>query len=320
MKSNLKTFAALLPMLLLVCTFAYAHLPSERDDPYTTKTFTLKGQGKLNVETSGGSIQVAGTDGNQVTVEMYVKKSGSWTDWFSSDDDIEESLEEYNIDISQQGNTVNAVAKRKGKKWGNNKLSISFKVMVPKKMETQLNTSGGSITLSDVEGRQEVSTSGGSLNFENIAGNTTASTSGGSINVDGYEGTLDAKTSGGSIRLFRGTGEMNVHTSGGSIVMDDISGSVEATTSGGSIKAAIENLGEYLTLHTSGGSINAVVPQGLGLDLDLSGNRVNTQLTNFTGETKKDHIEGSINGGGIPVKMSTSGGSVNLDYRAQASN
>lgn len=316
----MKAYKLTFILSLITLCFAYASTSSDKGKPYLTKTFTISGEGKLHVETSGGSIAVSGENGNQVTVEMYVKKNGSWSDWFGNDSDVEEALEEYNIDINQQGNQVNAVAKRKGKGWGSNKLSISFKITVPKHMSTDLNTSGGSITLASVTGEQNANTSGGSLNFDKITGNTTARTSGGSINVNSFEGILDAKTSGGSIRLSNSTGALNVYTSGGSIVMDGINGSVEAATSGGSIKADVESLGEYLTLRTSGGSINAVVPQGLGLDLELSGNRVNTHLTNFTGEANKDHIKGSINGGGTPVKMSTSGGSVNLDYRMHASN
>lgn len=318
MKSHKLTFILSLVSLFFAYDFSYAKPFHENEDPYLTKSFTISGEGKLHVETSGGSIAVSGEKGNQVTVEMYVKKNGSWSDWFGQDDDVEEALQDYDIDIHQQGLEINATAKRKGKSWGSNKLSISFKVTVPLNMSTDLNTSGGSISLTNVTGDHKVNTSGGSLNFDKIMGNTVARTSGGSINVQSFEGSLDAKTSGGSIRLSNSTGELHVHTSGGSIVMDGISGSVEASTSGGSIKADVESLGEYLTLHTSGGSINAVVPQGLGLDLELSGNRVNTQLTNFTGETKQDHIKGSINGGGVPVKMSTSGGSVNLDYRMHA--
>lgn len=295
----------------------FAH-DSFEGKPYLIKNFVLQEDGKLHVETSGGSIAVAGEDSDEVVVEMYVKKNNSWKDWFS-DEDVEEALQDYNIEIEQQGNEIFAVAKRKKGGWGNNNLSISFKVIVPRHVSTNLNTSGGSITLDNVVGEQDVSTSGGSLNFDKISGNTVAHTSGGSININDFDGNLDAQTSGGSIRLSNSTGELNVHTSGGSIVMDGITGSVEATTSGGSIRADIEELGDYLTLHTSGGSINAVVPQGMGLDIELSGNKVNTQLSNFTGETKKDYVKGTLNGGGTPVKMSTSGGSVNLDYRMHAS-
>ncbi len=306
-------------LAMLFATFSLFARDSFEGKPYRTENFVLKDEGKLQVETSGGSIAVLGEDSDEVTVEMFVKKQNSWKDWFS-DEGVEEALQDYTIDIEQHGNKISAIAKKKRGNWGSNSLSISFRITVPNHVSTDLNTSGGSITLDNVVGEQAVNTSGGSLDFSNISGNTVAHTSGGSITINDFDGELDANTSGGSIRLGNSTGELNVHTSGGSIVMDGITGSVEATTSGGSIRADIENLGDYLTLHTSGGSINAVVPQGMGLDIELSGNKVNTHLSNFSGETKKDYIKGTLNGGGTPVKMSTSGGSVNLDYRAQASN
>ncbi|MEM9830686.1 MAG: hypothetical protein AAF944_08605 [Bacteroidota bacterium] len=303
--------------LALLTTLAVAR-PTDQD-PYLSKTFTLNGRGDLMVRTSGGSIEVTGQSGNQVEVDMYVRKNGSWGGWFGSDDDNEdlaEYLDDYDIDISQSGDQITATAKRKGSNWGNNKLSISFKVRVPRDMSTDLSTSGGSIAVANVSGSHDVSTSGGSLNFEDVTGTTEARTSGGSINVEDYSGTLDAKTSGGSIRVRDSEGQIAVNTSGGGITIDDVRGSVEAYTSGGSIRADIRSLEDQLTLKTSGGSINATIPAGLGLDLDLAGNRVNTELQNFSGKSEKNSIQGSMNGGGIEVTMRTSGGSVNLDYHS----
>lgn len=312
---SLSNYALTLSLLVLpVLGFATA------DDPYLTKTFTLDGPGELLIKTSGGGIDVEGHDGNEVTVDVYVKKSNSGWSFlgFGSDDDedIAEALEDYTIDVYQDGTTVVATAEREGSNWGSNTVSISFRVKVPTTMSCDLSTSGGSISVADVEGEHDINTSGGSLNFDRLAGTTQAHTSGGSINVSEYSGKLDANTSGGSIRVDHTDGEALLKTSGGSIVLEDIHGSVEARTSGGSIRADVEELGNFLTLKTSGGSITATIPEGKGMDLDLSGNRVNTKLVNFTGESDKNSIDGSMNGGGIPVSMHTSGGSVTLDYRA----
>jgi hypothetical protein len=244
---------------------------------------------------------------------MFVRMNGKAVD--PADQEVKKRLEEYTIDINQSGNKVSAVAERKGNNWNNrNNLSISFSVSVPEAISSKLNTSGGSINIQKLSGEQDVNTSGGSINIEEISGNTKARTSGGSINVKQYQGKLDANTSGGSISMSNSRGDLSVNTSGGSINLEDVAGNVVANTSGGGIKAKILVLENNLTLTTSGGSINAEVPAGIGMDLDLKGNSVNTKLTNFTGEAKKDKIVGSINGGGANVRMATSGGSVNLSY------
>src|SRR5690606_15115165 len=162
---------------------------------------------------------------------------------------------------------------------------------------------------------QKLQTSGGTIRVQDARSNTEARTSGGSIKINRYAGRLSAHTSGSSIDLSNAQGELKVNTSGGSIDISTVKGSVEASTSGSGIRADVASLDKYLKLRTSGGSISAVVPSGLGLDLDLRGNRVNSKLVNFNGEAEKDRIRGSMNGGGIEVVMHTSGGSINLEYR-----
>ena len=279
------------------------------DSPFLTKTFSLS-SGDLYVSTSGGSIKVEGGSGNTVKVEMYVRSSKH------SDDKIKEILDEdYEIKISQTGSRVEAIAKRLGSGWSWNGISISFVVYTPKNFTCELNTSGGSLELSGVNGsRQSMKTSGGSIHAKEISGELDVDTSGGSIHIDELTGNLKANTSGGSINLSEIRGDIDAHTSGGGINIEDVQGFVNATTSGGSITANISKLEKQLILKTSGGSVNATIPSGLGLNLDLRGNRVNTSLNNFSGESKSDRVRGTVNGGGIVVELATSGGSVNLNY------
>jgi DUF4097 and DUF4098 domain-containing protein YvlB len=278
------------------------------DEPYLTKTFSLT-SGELFVSTSGGSIRVEGGNTNQVKVEMYVKSN-------KRNDNLKEILEdEYEIRIEKTGSRIEAVAKRVGKSFSWNGISISFVVYTPKDFACELNTSGGSLKLSGVVAKtHELKTSGGSITAENMTGHLNARTSGGSITINQYKGNIDAKTSGGSIKLEDINGDIEASTSGGGIKISSVEGSVYATTSGGSINAEIKKLQDQLILKTSGGSVNATIPSGLGLDLDLRGNRVNTSLNNFSGESKSDRVRGTVNGGGIPVQLATSGGSVNLNY------
>ncbi len=289
------------------------HTSVDENDPFLIKKFKLSGAGNLIVKTSGGAITVVGQQGNDVKVEMYVKKGKGG--FFSIGSSIEKALEDYTITIEQDGNTIRAIAEAHNDGgWFTEKPSISFKVYIPHHVSSDLKTSGGSIQVSDLDGEQKIRTSGGSIKCSAIRGNTEAKTSGGSIRIESYEGKLDATTSGGSIQVKKGSGKLRVHTSGGSISLDEVAGAIDASTSGGSIKANIVELEEYLILSTSGGSIHANIPSRKGLDLDLKGSSVITQLQNFEGRKEKDHIIGTMHGGGTVVKMKTSGGNVNLAF------
>ncbi|PZX57695.1 putative adhesin [Algoriphagus ratkowskyi] len=280
-------------------------------DPYLTKQFTLNGAGNLKVETSGSSFSVTGGRGNQVVVDMYVKYDGREVE--TENADVERELENYTLDISQNGNTIALIVKKKNNS-GRSKLNLSFKIQVPEEMSSKFQSSGGSISLDGINGNQEIATSGGSIQVSNSSGYVDTHSSGGSLRVENFKGNVDVQSSGGSVKVNKLTGDLNVSTSGGSVNLEEISGSISANTSGGSIRAQLSNVEKELTMKSSGGSITAVVPEGLGLNLDLSGGRVNSRLSNFSGEVKKDRILGKINGGGNPVTIQSSGGSINLEF------
>lgn len=281
---------------------------STAQDAYRTETFSVNDDVRIEVRTSGGSIEVVGDDTDEVRVEMYVRDRGRIV--MPEDDD----LSEYKITIEKRGNTVIAEAERERKRGNWRGPSISFKVYGPVRATADVRTSGGSIELYNMIGDQNARTSGGSITVEQIGGNVELRTSGGSITIDDVEGAVGARTSGGRIRADNVSGGITARTSGGSITLESVSGDVEARTSGGSINAEVGTPDRIIDLRTSGGSINITVPGDLGYDLDLRGNRVRADLNNFQGEYDRNDVEGTLNGGGIRIEARTSGGTVTLRY------
>ncbi len=76
-------------------------------------------------------------------------------------------------------------------------------------MSTKLRTSGGSISLINLNGEQDFSTSGGSLHVEKMSGKIDGSTSGGSIHVSDSKDEIDLRTSGGSIEAKTAAAVLN---------------------------------------------------------------------------------------------------------------
>ncbi|SMO64159.1 DUF4097 family beta strand repeat-containing protein [Gracilimonas mengyeensis] len=307
--SPTRLFAYLIPAFLIVSTQCI-QAQSARD-VYSTESFSVSsGEVSLEVQTSGGSIKVLGTETDEVVVEMYVRKRGKYMEPGEAD------LSDYDISSTQDGNTIRVIADRESSGWGwnSNSISISYIVYAPVETRTRLRTSGGSLTARNLEGSQELRTSGGSITTEGIHGKMSLKTSGGSINIADAQGNTEANTSGGTIRVDAFYGNLDVKTSGGSIRLKGIEGNVEARTSGGSINAEVLAPSEYVDLKTSGGSITVTVPEELGYDLELDANRVSVDLRNFNGSAERDEVEGSMNGGGIRIEAKTSGGSVSLKY------
>jgi hypothetical protein len=295
--------------LLAVTGAACAQRHDEK--PYLTKSFPATGLKNVRVETSGGGIAVKGQNGGEARVEMYVRSNRGRE---MSDADIKEKLEkDYEITLDKSSDALVIRAKRLRKGDWDDALSISFDVYTPANVSTDLETSGGGISLADLNGTQKAETSGGGIDLRNIKGNAEVETSGGGINVENFDGKLDAVTSGGGINATGNLGDSRLVTSGGGIKLNSVSGNVEAETSGGSIDANIRKLGNRLTLSTSGGSIDVKMPMDQGMDLDLHGDKVQVAMNNFKGVVEDDRVQGKLNGGGIPVKISTSGGRVRIN-------
>ena len=325
---------------ILLCLCSYSLVKGQENKPFMTREFPASSIKEAVSTTSGGSITVIGDAGSNAKVEVFVSKN-NW-----SSEKIKEVLDEnYTIEIKVESGTLHAVAKPKKtiSNWNTQGLSISFKISVPKQANSNLQTSGGSINISNMSGSQNFKTSGGSLNIENVSGNTIGATSGGSINVKDSKDNIDLKTSGGSItakdcsgkislktsggsiNLGNLSGNINASTSGGSVTVNDvtgtlitstsggsmklngISGNVEARTSGGSMDVKIKSAGDYVKLNNSG-NINLSLPVGKGYNLKVrSSNKIDVSgLKDFSGKVEERNIDGTVGKGGAEVNVQSS--------------
>jgi len=262
---------------------------------------------------------------------------------------------DYDMNISFANNKLTATAKHKkvtDRDWWQDALSISFKLFVPQNVATELRTSGGNITISGLNGEQDFRTSGGNLVLNNISGKIIGKTSGGNVKAKNVKEDIDLSTSGGNIeaencsgKIKLGTsggdleltylkGDIHATTSGGNVTGDHISGDLftrtsggsimlkelmcglDASTSGGNIDASITEVTKNITISNSSGTIYLQLPKNKGMDLKIFGGNIKTDaLTNFKGVQEKERIDGSINGGGISVRVSANSGNIHLAWK-----
>jgi hypothetical protein len=296
-EANMKQVEANLEQLETNLKQEQAHLENlssdnDEKEPFAVYKFPVKAIEKVTVQTAGGSIRVNGdfTEAlEEATVEVWISPNSRIKGEKLSKEEIQKILDEYyTLAVTAERGELSAEARRIGtREWNSkNNVSISFRLSVPQKVTAQLATSGGSIHIRNLEGKEELTTSGGSIHVEDVSGTVTGRTSGGSIHLSGSKGEIKLSTSGGSIRAKNNQGNVTLNTSGGSLHIDDCSGTVTAATSGGSIH--LSDLTGTVNATTSGGSVRA--------------NRVNGDLT--TGTT----------GGGMRL-MKIAG---NLDAKASA--
>lgn len=321
------------------------HAQSNTDyAPYLTKSLSNDNIKDVYARTSGGGISVSGVNAGEARIEVFVESNNNKNSL--SKDEIKRRLDEdYKLDVSVEGGKLNAIAEgRKSNMDWRRGLSISFRIFVPQNVSTDLSTSGGGIELTNLSGTQNFSTSGGGLRLsklsgkihgrtsggritisdskddidlvtsgggidaENCKGNLDLNTSGGTINLTSLEGNIEAETSGGTIRGRGIKGDLYAHTSGGRVAVYEMAGSIDASTSGGSMDVEISEVGKHVTVSNSGGNITLKMPGNKGLNLRLRGDKIKTaSLNNFSGEQDENTVNGKVNGGGIPVNVTTSG-------------
>ena len=296
-------------VFLLTCALAVGGV---EDD--INKSFRVKPGGTLKIDTSRGSIDVRGSGNDSVDIEITREVRST------SDKRAKEVLDDFIIDIDQSGNNVTIKAEFKDKKWDRawnrirNRLRIKYIVTVPDRYNVDLHTSGGSITVEDLEGRVLTDTSGGSLYFDRIVGPIDGKTSGGSITIGDTSDRVKVHTSGGSIKIDRAGGEVDATTSGGSITVNEVKGKIYAKTSGGSVKAYIsEQPGSDCTLKTSGGSVTVYLDDRIGVHVDAhtSGGRISTDFpVKVKGVISRRDLDADLNGGGPLLTLRSSGGSI----------
>jgi len=207
--------------LLLITSIGFTVIAQEKT-PYMTKSLSNESVKSTEVQTSGGSISVTGVNSAAETkVEVYIY-SNRGRDNDISKEEIENRLKKYDLTVSVSNNKLTAIAKPKERNMDWEKgLSISFKVFVMKNSSTDLTTSGGSISLTNLTGDQKFTTSGGSLHVDNVGGKIDGRTSGGSIEVENSRDDIDLTTSGGSIKASNCDGKLRLTTSGGSLDLRD---------------------------------------------------------------------------------------------------
>jgi hypothetical protein len=291
---------------LFIALAVAALLPAAATADTVRRSFDVRGDGTLTLDTDIGSIDVRAGSSNRVEVTVE-REARSGND------------EDFELIFDQSGNDVRVEGNRPDRGWGwnsGNRFKVHFDVEVPSGYSVDLETSGGSIDVAALDGDVDCRTSGGSVDLDDVGGRVDCRTSGGSIDIGEVRGTVVAKTSGGNIRIDRSGGSVVAKTSGGNIIVNEVLGSIEASTSGGNVIATIASQPQAdCRLTTSGGRVELTMDESVSADLDAKtsggGVRVDFPVT-VQGEISRSSLQAQINGGGPEIYLRTSGGSIQI--------
>ena len=172
--------------------------------------------------------------------------------------------------------------------------------------EVRIETRGGNVQASDLDGQVEAHSLGGRITVDGIRGAAEIRTGGGDIQVGSVLGPLRCYSGGGEIRVQNGGAECWLETAGGEIFLHDANGPVHASTAGGNIRIdrsaaavfartaagliQVQQAGGLVTAESSGGAIQ--VSAANGVRCDSAGGAI--RLRNVAGALRASTSAGSI--------------------------
>ena len=306
--SNLgyRVVAAKLAMAGAMLLVIAAATPSARAEE-VTKSFTVNGRAIVRVDTNDGSVRV--TSGDNKEVQFHVEYQGY---------ELNRNLR---VDSRQDGDKVELVARVSGHfgfSWGSHNRNLHIEVRMPKSGDLQVSTGDGAVEASGVDGNITISTGDGALKAHELTGTIDLHTGDGSISVDRLKGEIKLRTGDGSIEARGLDGKVTADTGDGHIKLEGRFDGLNIKTGDGSVEARVDNGSRMNTpwnIRTGDGSVDMTLPGDLQANIDASTGDGHISLgmpVTVEGSFSNSQIHGKMNGGGQPLIIHTSDGSIRL--------
>jgi hypothetical protein len=213
--------------LTVLTVFADQHQDIRRDGGI----WTLSEEGALTVDPAGqvrikaaGNIRLRGVSGSQFTYKVTRSVRAA------AENDARTVLTRFPVTSARQGATaLFEVA------YG--PFATSLEITVPRGLNSlSLQTLGGDIDVSDLNGSLAAEASGGKINIGRIGGNVDVRAAGGTIVLGTIGGSARCLSGGGAISASEIQGDAQLETGAGDVLLRKAGGKVRATTAGGGIK------------------------------------------------------------------------------------
>jgi len=301
-------FAVLFAVLTLTATAAFAA------EGNFDRTLAVGGSPNVSVATGSGYVHVYSGSDSQVHIigRVHVR-----TGMFGVLVDVADARLRKILDdppIKQSGNTITIGADRSDSSFFNN-VSIDYEITTPSGTSLKAETGSGDLEIGGIQSTVTAETGSGSMKVDNIGGNAKLETGSGSIHAFDVHGAATLQTGSGSIDLdLSGAGDVKAQTGSGSIRIHGVSGGLRAQTGSGGIEVTGLPTSEW-RLESGSGSIRVNLGDAAKFTLNAetgSGSIHIVQPILMQGTLNKQHVTGTVNGGGPTVRVTTGSGDVTI--------
>jgi hypothetical protein len=305
---NLAKFGLLAALVSTLCVAQQSSVQKEGSNWINVVNGSLAGARNLRIKVEVGAVRVQGGSSQGIT---YVIRNKSYE---SSEERARKQFESYKITTYLKGDTAWIVGQ-----WESgrpHKFSSDVTVSVPRDIDlVKIETEGGSIVTTGINGRLEAESGGGTIHLDDIGGAISAETGGGAIDVGTVGSDLTVRTGGGTINIGSAKGKVAAESGGGSLVLVSGMAGASLQTGGGSIH--VNKCTGEVKASTGGGSIDLGEIAG-GAQVETGGGSI--RLSSATGAVKAESGGGSVQLDGVPAALvQTGAGSVIAKFTSSSS-
>jgi DUF4097 and DUF4098 domain-containing protein YvlB len=244
---------------------------SERARGMFERTLTVNGPVELTIRNGSGSIEIRTGAVDRVQITGRVSAG-------TSGDALDPAERVRRVEsappITQSGNIIRIGDTNDDRIYRN--VAISYELMVPANTQINSQTGSGSQTIGSVDGAVRAQAGSGSIHIERAGGSVHAQTGSGNIQADSVGGEVRAQTGSGSVQVRQiGRADVTVQTGSGSVTLNlppDAAYTLNAQTGSGSISTS--------------------------------------QPIAVQGRIGRNHVTGTVRGGGNAVHVRTGSGSI----------
>ena len=167
----------------------------DREQYCDVRQQTLPARSQLRVDgRENGGIEVIGSDRNDILVISKIQAQAE------SESDAKDIASKIRIEVADD-----IRAEGPSTRWRSS-WSVSYEILVPRKINLDLSANNGGISIDNVDGRLEFETNNGGISLSGVSGDVRGSTTNGGVDVeltgDRWTGNgLDVSTTNGGVEL-----------------------------------------------------------------------------------------------------------------------
>ena len=264
--------------LLFIFTSVYASGNQKKD--IIRKQFDFPAHGSLKLQNRNGDIIIHSWDKQIIDMEAV-----KWVRSMSTRK-AERFFSKLNIKIDRDPRALTIVVEYPKKefesRWGPDiEFKVDFELYVPREINLDIYSRNGEVFVEEIEGKAKVNTRNSNIDLRSISG------------------------------------DMNIYSRSGKVEMTDIIGSLEVETRNDDITIDFRQapLKDSVEIYSRNGEVKIKFPQDFSADISISTDNGEIK-THFpimiSGRIKKGCLQGKVNNGGVPVKISTRNGDIEL--------